>query len=127
MKERQDKKYLEWFDKGNKDIKSARILLEHDGFPEVISFLSHQALEKYLKGYLLYSDKGIPPIHDIYQLCKKCSAINNNFSEFFDDCKFLNAFYIEVRYPMDFEVIVSDADALKALEIVERIISFIII
>lgn len=121
----QDKKYLEWFNKGEKDIKSARLLFEHSGFPEVICFLCQQALEKYLKGYLLYSDKGIPPIHDLYQLCKKCSVIDERFLEFFDDCKFLNAFYIKVRYPMDFEVIVNNEDAKKALNIAERIINFI--
>jgi hypothetical protein len=27
----QDKRYLEWFNKGEKDIKSARILFEHSG------------------------------------------------------------------------------------------------
>ena len=44
----------EWFLKGEKDIDDAEFLLENDRALENVAFHVHHALEKYIKGYLIY-------------------------------------------------------------------------
>jgi len=121
----QVEKYLEWFEKAEKDFISAKILIENKGFPETIAFLSQQTIEKYLKGYLLYMKETIPLIHDVFVLCKKSASHNKGFEQFYDDCKFLNAFYIEARYPMDFPVNIKDEDGERTFDIADRVIRFV--
>ncbi len=46
----------EWLLKGENDIEDARFLLENGRSLENVAFHIHQALEKYLKGFLIYSE-----------------------------------------------------------------------
>ncbi len=43
----------EWFERGKRDIETARLLFEHKGYADVIAYHIHQAIEKYLKGFLV--------------------------------------------------------------------------
>lgn len=47
------KRYKEWFAIAEKDLKSAKILFEHDVDYGIVCFHCQQAIEKYLKGYLI--------------------------------------------------------------------------
>ena len=46
--------YYKWLDKALTDLQAARILLTWDGDPSTIAFHCQQAIEKALKGYLLF-------------------------------------------------------------------------
>jgi HEPN domain-containing protein len=45
----------EWFAQGNLDIQAVEILLSQSGPLEIVAFHLQQAVEKYLKGFLLAS------------------------------------------------------------------------
>lgn len=48
------KKYEEWLQMAKKDLQSAKILFEHDGDYGIVCFHCQQAIEKYLKGFLIF-------------------------------------------------------------------------
>lgn len=47
------KRYDDWFNKAETDLKGANILLEHDGSNDLVAFHCQQAMEKALKGWIL--------------------------------------------------------------------------
>jgi hypothetical protein len=73
----------EWFRKADSDYDTARhMLLEY--YPmqiEIICFHCQQAVEKWLKGYLIYSVVDEPPkIHELNRLCDMCHGYSAKFS-----------------------------------------------
>jgi len=53
----------EWFERGRHEIETAKLLFEKEGYPEVILFHIHQAMEKYLKGFLIQNGWKLKKIH----------------------------------------------------------------
>lgn len=85
--------------------------------------LLQQAVEKYLKGYLLSKGWRLVRTHDLGQLLKALVAYEANFSGFEDVCLKITYFYFENRYPLrlttpilraDLEQLFSEAEALIA-------------
>ncbi|HID19880.1 MAG TPA: HEPN domain-containing protein [Methanophagales archaeon] len=44
----------EWIERGKHDLEVAKILLAEKEYSDVVLFHIHQAVEKYLKGFLIY-------------------------------------------------------------------------
>ena len=61
----------DWFILGDMDIQAARILLTQNGPFPVVAFHIHQAIEKYLKGYLLSTGWPLRRIHDLETLVQE--------------------------------------------------------
>ncbi|ODS35974.1 MAG: hypothetical protein A7316_10480 [Candidatus Altiarchaeales archaeon WOR_SM1_86-2] len=76
----------EWFLKGNHDIETAQLLFDERGYNEVICFHIHQAVEKYLKGFLIYKGIRYKWIHDLEELAKACGDIDKEFLNYLDEC-----------------------------------------
>lgn len=115
----------EWIEKADKDLEFARISLEENlEFYPQICFLLHEAIEKYLKAYIIANELDFQKTHDLGRLVKICGQKDNEFNEYFDKVADLNSYYIETRYP-DFEVIVSKSQAEDALEVAEEIAAFV--
>ena len=104
----------EWLKKAEEDYQFAASVLEHSGFYAQICFHFHQAAEKYLKTFIVARDLEFQKIHDLLVLLKLCSALETGLSEIQDDCKFLNRFYIDTRYPVHWPTNYSKDEALKA-------------
>jgi len=104
MKNKNQQKYKqlaeEWFLKGNHDIETAQLLFDKEGYNEVICFHIHQAIEKYLKGFLVYNGVRHKRIHDLEELIKACGDIDSNFLNFLDECSSITEYYFESRYPL---------------------------
>lgn len=93
----------EWFARANDDELSAMaILKEKDGSPNTVCFLSQQIVEKFLKGFLVFKVKRFPKLHQLEELIKLCSEIDNQFKKLKTDAKSLSGFYISTRYPGDY-------------------------
>jgi HEPN domain-containing protein len=60
-----DKIVKEWFERGKHDYETAKILFIKDVYYDVIMFLLEQAVEKYIKGYLIFNGWELKKIHDI--------------------------------------------------------------
>lgn len=119
-----DKIVKEWFERGEKDFNGAKKLFEVNNY-EVAVFLIHQAVEKYLKGYLIFHGWELKKIHDIYILLSEAVNFNDFFKGFLDIGKKLTAFYYEERYPPGPLPEILEKEAEEILEQAEKIITFI--
>ncbi|MBI2907923.1 MAG: HEPN domain-containing protein [Chloroflexi bacterium] len=89
----------EWFDRGDHDIDSAKLLFQQGGHTDTIAVLIQQAVEKYLKGYLLARSWKLRRIHDLEALVTEAENHENGFASFLDFARELSAFYFQARYP----------------------------
>lgn len=115
----------EWFERGKMDFESAKLLYTQKGYFEEVIFLLHQAIEKYLKGYLIFHKWKLKKIHDIETLIGESARYNKSFSEFLDFGRQLTAFYYENRYPPGPIPEVSEKETKEILEKAEKIIELI--
>jgi len=124
-KKRNIKLAEEWFNKGDEDIAYAKLGLNADGPYGLACFHCHQAVEKYLKGYLVYQQKDFEKIHDLTLLLRLCSEINKEFDSLKEECIFLNVYYIPPRYPVPEIKEYSKEELQRAMKKMERIILFV--
>ena len=111
----------EWLKKAEEDYQFAASVLENSAFYAQICFHFDQAAENYLKAFIVARDLEFQKIHDLLVLLKLCSAEEPDFSEIQDDCKFLNRFYIDTRYPVHWPTNYSKDEALKAKSACEHV------
>lgn len=114
-------RYKDWLEKAERDIKSAKILKEHDCGNDVVAFHCQQSVEKSLKAYLMSKGEGIVSGHSLIYLCKLSEKHDSEFKKYIKDCGFLNQYYIETRYPADNPLIVSDYEAEECIEIADKV------
>ncbi|MCJ7578424.1 MAG: HEPN domain-containing protein [candidate division Zixibacteria bacterium] len=91
-----------WIDKANKDLLTA----EHElSFPNVVTesvcFHCQQAVEKYLKAYLVFLSITFAKTHEIGELITKCESKDKEISVFKEEADKLTDYAIEIRYPDD--------------------------
>ncbi|HEY5462257.1 MAG TPA: HEPN domain-containing protein [Hanamia sp.] len=116
----EEKNYLEqWLQKAEHDLLAARLIIDYQPIILDIScFHCQQAVEKYLKTFLIYHKKDFPKTHNIDLLLKICSTINDHFEEI--DVKNLEDFAVRGRYPHDF-LLPSPEEAEEFYQIAEEI------
>ena len=66
---------------------------------ELICYHCQQAVEKYLKGYLLYCGIEVPKIHHLDKLCEMCSEYDIEFDKITTHCASLTGYGVQLRYP----------------------------
>lgn len=98
MKNRESFLPQDWFLKGDLDIKRADILLENDDV-EGAAFHLQQALEKYLKGYLIGHGWKLQRVHDLENLVDYALDYDKEFESYRSLCQEVTEYYIEERYP----------------------------
>jgi len=111
----------EWLQKADEDFEFACSVIEDSPFYAQICFHFHQAAEKYLKSLIIAYNLEFKKIHDLPVLLKLSMVINSGLEALMDDCTFLNAFYIEARYPVHWPTQYTKEIALKAKGSVEQI------
>jgi len=105
----------EWFKFADADIDTALLLKEvRPQHREIICYHCEQAVEKYLKGFLVSRGKMPPKIHDLTNLCNLCSEYDNNFLSLLPNCNYLTDFSVQPRYPKEMDI--SDANVEKAIK-----------
>ena len=116
---------VDWFRKADADVQTVEILLVHGGNMEVAAMHIQQAVEKYLKGYLLSTGWELDRIHDLPALLDEAVARNNAFEQFRVFCETVNAFYFEARYPFLVEP-PPEEEVRSFLEQTKQLIEFIL-
>jgi len=112
----------QWFDKADKDYDAAKILNNaYRKHTEIICYLCSQAVEKYLKGYLIYKNHKIENTHNLPYLNSLCLKYDNRFEEIKMECGILNKFNGNIRYPAGIEA--DEHDVNLSLKAIETIIS----
>jgi HEPN domain-containing protein len=113
----------EWLEVADNDFHAVNILNKDVRKPrEIICYHCAQAVEKYLKGFLVYHDIIPKKTHDLVLLNDICFEIDNDFQNIYDECRFLYRFAIDIRYPNKNEV--TDGDLIFAIAAVEKVRDF---
>lgn len=123
---REQAKHLsdEWINKAQNDLKTAEILYREKGPTDSLCFHCQQAVEKYLKGFLVFHQKEFPKAHDLILLLNLCKKIDKSFKDVQEEIIALNRYYIETRYPPEVPVY-SRQECKEALKNAEKITQFI--
>ena len=113
----------EWFEYADRDLDSAHLLNEavRRHF-EVICYHCAQAVEKYLKGFLIYQDVVPKKTHNLVFLNDFCCEFDIDFQNVYDECRLLNVFATDIRYPNKYEV--TEAQVNIAIAATEKIRNF---
>ncbi len=115
-----------WLIKAENDIKIGKDeFLTDSPATDAICFHMQQAVEKYLKAFLIFNGKEIRRTHDIAELIEKCKEIDPDFQQLFDiDADMLTSYAVEIRYADDFyfPTIEETEDAIRIAEKVKNFI-----
>lgn len=111
----------EWLNKADEDFEFAASVIEESPFYAQICFHFHQAAEKYLKSYLIAAELEFKRIHDLPVLLKSCLLKEPGLESIVKDCKLLNRFYIDTRYPVHWPTEYTRQDAFDAKNAAEHI------
>ena len=114
-----------WIDKAEKDLISAKHELSFpDVITETVCFHCQQAVEKYLKAYLLFLEIPFTKTHGIGKLITNCETKDKEISAFKEEADKLTDYAIEVRYPDEwFEPTLEEAK--EAVEIARKIKKYV--
>ena len=91
--------FTDWFLHGNNDYTSAQLLFKNNGPSDNVAFFIQQAIEKYLKGYLLSKGWKLHKIHDLEVLVSEATRYDKTFTKYLDLARVISAVYVESRYP----------------------------
>lgn len=98
-----DEEVIEWLKKANSDFKLIEHelkLSEEEVVKDVVCFHCQQAVEKYLKAFLIYHKISYKKTHNIGYLLNECEKLDNDFSGI--EIKNISRFGVRIRYPDDF-------------------------
>jgi len=93
----------ELFFMAESDIISTKILFSETYYPmdrkyNIIFFHATQAVEKLLKGYIISNGKKVKQIHNLKDLNKTATEIDNSFSNIREYCASLNDLIPNLKY-----------------------------
>ncbi len=91
--------------RANEDIDVINALSDNqiELYTSTICFHCQQAVEKFLKAYLVYNRIEFPKTHDVDYLLNKCSSFEPKYFKDID-FKSLTDFGVDIRYPDDFYI-----------------------
>ena len=93
----------EWLKKADENLNFSSSIIDESTFYAQICFHFHQAAEKYFKAFIVAHDLEFRKIHDLIVLQKICMAKEPAFEPLIDDCRVLNRYYIDTRYPVHWQ------------------------
>lgn len=88
---------MDWIEKAKKDFNRVIPRLEEGDIEDATVHLQ-QALEKYLKGYLLFKGWTLSRTHNLRLLLDEAIKFNSNFVQFQQLCEEVTPYYFEDRY-----------------------------
>lgn len=115
----------DWFRIGEKELKRAKNLFDLKDF-EGAGFNIQQAVEKYLKGFLLSKGWKLRRIHDLEKILNDAVLYEPSLEKFRETCQKITEFYIEERYPLFESSELTENDIRNALESANELINMII-
>lgn len=93
----------QWLRKADIDYRTAeRLMQDTEPIRESIAFHSQQAVEKYIKAYLVYQRIEFSKTHSISRLLDLLSSIDSELAGELQEAEMLTPFGVEIRYPGDF-------------------------
>lgn len=111
----------DWLRIAERDLRRVgQLLNEHDA--ELAGFCLQQAVEKFLKAFLLSRGWQLRRIHNMEVLLDDAITYDASLEEFRSACQKITAFYFIERYPFVIETGITEEDVRNSLEQVKRLI-----
>ena len=88
-----------WLSIALDDLEGTELVLEHGGSANTAGMLLQQAVEKYLKGYLILKGWRLERIHNLEALLDKAIEYDPTFEEFKEVGHKITTYYANDRYP----------------------------
>ena len=114
----------EWFERAKHDLESVKLIVNANGYVDTAVVLLQQAVEKYLKGYLIGKGWKLIKTHNLKQLLDEAIKYNSQFGNFHDLAIDLTEYYIEEKYPYS-KVPVSLEEVKENYEAVKELLKII--
>lgn len=115
----------EWFGKAKKDLEEAEFLLKNNRPLEDAGFFIQQAVEKYLKGFLIYHGWELRKIHDLISLLGDVIKIEKEFQRFSQELQIITKYYLDSRYPVGYPIEYTREQIEESLKSAKEIIGLI--
>jgi HEPN domain-containing protein len=91
---------IQWIVKGDHDLGTAKVTYLHiPDYLDTVTFHCQQAVEKYLKSYLIFKSISFRFSHDLIYLLELIVPIDPDFETYFEIVSELQSYAVEVRYP----------------------------
>lgn len=111
----------QWIAKGDHDLGTAKITYLHiPEYLDTVTFHCQQAVEKYLKSYLIYKSMVFRFSHDLIYLLELIVIEDPDFETYFDIVSELQSYAVEVRYPNE-TIFLSKDQVENAMKIAKEI------
>ena len=110
----------QWLTKAHQDVSVAQLLLENEleGY-ETVGFHAQQAVEKFMKAFLVRYQIEFPKTHNISMLRELVSKVDQKLSQQLMSMEVLTAYGVEYRYPGAYDPI-SQKQGREALDLAEQ-------
>ncbi len=117
----------DWILKAESDLKIGKDEIQtKDPATDAICFHMQQAVEKYLKAFLIFNNREIRKTHDIAELIEVCKEIDYEFEYLYEiKADKLTLYAVEFRYP-GAVLFPSLSETREAIEIAEKVKAFVI-
>ena len=90
----------QWIVKGDHDLGTAKVTYLHiPEYLDTVTFHCQQAVEKYLKAYLLFHSVSFKFTHDLVYLLDLITPKDTDFEMYYDSVSELQGYAVEIRYP----------------------------
>jgi HEPN domain-containing protein len=115
--------YEEWLLKAQRDLDTAKALLEKSYFDTAI-YHTQQCAEKALKGYGVYRLQPLIKTHDLEKILTLCINLDSDFQQLDLFATSLNGLDVRFRYP-DVEFEPEETEVIQAIDWSEQILDFV--
>jgi len=115
----------QWIIKGDHDLGTAKITFLHiPEYLDTVTFHCQQAVEKYLKAFLVFLLKPFRFSHDLVYLLDLITENDPDFKKYYDNISELQSYAVEIRYPNE-TIFLSQEKVKKAISIAKDVRDFI--
>ncbi len=112
-----------WLAKGESDLAAAHLCINADIALDAAWFHCQQAVEKFLKAWLVARETQFPFVHDLGKLVSLCAGSDTHFERLRPEALALTPFAVQVRYSAEFWPTGSDANlALQAAKTIQQVV-----
>ncbi len=89
----------EWLRKSRDDLSTCHRALESPRLDDVAAYHAQQAVEKALKGFLVWHDTPFRKTHNLVELLRQCQSINQDIPDFSEPARLITTYALQSRYP----------------------------
>ena len=115
----------QWVIKGDHDLGTAKITYIYiPEYLDTVTFHCQQAVEKYLKAYLIFQSVSFKFSHDLVYLLDLITQNDSDFERYYDRISELQGYAVEIRYPNE-TIYLSNEKVEKVLMIAKNVRDFV--